>query len=220
VLDGNEVIAAITPSAILTARDSTGQTGREGNRDYVLRRALIETSQQDQISSGPAVYRHFDWTLRCLDRAVRRVWDHGHGGCLVCLPKQVDWRDHVDSKFGISGASIENPLRQSFTSAMKVHDDLDHASTTKEKRNIYRKFCRAEEQLRWNVDWVGGLSRVDGAVLIGADLSLFAFGAKIRNIQPEAQVLVFDCIGSKERFLTSISKLGGTRHQSAATLVG
>jgi sensor domain DACNV-containing protein len=72
------------------------------------------------------------------------------------------------------------------------------------------------------IDAIGGLTAVDGAVVISDRWDVLAFGAKIGRTETGPfveQVLVLEPIVGHKPLKTHISELGGTRHLSAAQFV-
>jgi hypothetical protein len=222
ITERGAVIAAITPDSILTTRAATGQSGTLDNRNQVLRFALTEPEAPHHVTLDPPAMYQFDWRRRCIDRMIRRAWDHGHGGAIVMVPAGSSSLRAMESRFVLSRGMSRRALRRQFDIAMKVHAQMHGASIREqgaEEHRVFQLFRKEEEKLRRSVDWIGGLSRVDGVVVIDSELALQAFGAKIQTLQPSQEVLIKDCIGARDEYLGLVSELGGTRHQSAASFV-
>ena len=65
---------------------------------------------------------------------------------------------------------------------------------------------------------LASLTRIDGATVLGSDLSVFGFGARIASDRSESAVRR-KTIYEEEFTDASWAELGGTRHQSAARFV-
>jgi hypothetical protein len=79
-----------------------------------------------------------------------------------------------------------------------------------------------KEELRRTIDWIAGLTAVDGAVVINDRHELLGFGAKIarrHNCKQVEQVTLTEPIQGATATLVHPEKLGGTRHLSAAQFV-
>jgi hypothetical protein len=78
------------------------------------------------------------------------------------------------------------------------------------------------EVLRRHIDWVAGLTAVDGAAVITDRFEVVAFGAKImrrRGMAPVEQIHLTEPIEGSVPEVVGPSYLGGTRHLSAAQFV-
>jgi len=72
------------------------------------------------------------------------------------------------------------------------------------------------------IDWIAGLTAVDGATLMNDRYELLGFGAKIarrRGSEPVDQVMVTEPVQGMRPALVHPGELGGTRHLSAAQFV-
>jgi hypothetical protein len=131
---------------------------------------------------------------------------HSHGGTLLIVPaERGSWE-----KF-ISWGEEPYKARQAFR---KPADDvvaLEARADNHEALGSYERSLRL----------IGQLTAVDGATVITRDLAVLGFGAKIDS-QADPDHLV-NVGGPLEDSATErpqpISKLGGTRHQSAARFV-
>lgn len=66
---------------------------------------------------------------------------------------------------------------------------------------------------------VGELSLIDGAVIMGMDMELYGFGAKLEFGPEEFQVIALDAVTGALHEGLPLNELGGMRHQSAARFV-
>ena len=92
-----------------------------------------------------------------------------------------------------------------------------------ETRGVGSRRDDAPEELGRTIDWVAGLTAVDGAVVINDRYELLGFGAKIarrRGSSLVEQVSLTEPIqGHVAAALVHPEELGGTRHLSAAQFV-
>jgi hypothetical protein len=119
---------------------------------------------------------------------------HGRGGCLLVVRADTEsWRE-----------SIVSPL------AYAVSPPFSELARI------------GQEELPRTIDWVAGLTAVDGAVVINDRHELLGFGAKITRRHGSAlveQVTVTEPIQRAVATLVHPQELGGTRHFSAAQFV-
>jgi hypothetical protein len=128
---------------------------------------------------------------------------HAHGGTLLVVPANTTaWR-----------ASILEPIPYAITPIFGLLGDL--AGEQAAEKSSYRW----QTNMRRAIEGLGGLTAVDGAMILTDRFELVAFGAKIirRPGFPQVDiVLLTEMIdGSHVRNVDS-SALGGTRHLSAA----
>jgi hypothetical protein len=128
-----------------------------------------------------------------LMRMARAMRSHGHGGTLLVVPADnEDW-----------GASIKWKYRPN---------------------SAFKKICEAAvdaiEIPNGHLDLIGQLTAVDGATVITSDLTILGFGAKIDLLNdPDDAVRVSLPLEDSTTEEKTITKLGSTRHQSAARFV-
>jgi len=210
-------IAAITPEAILTTNSATGQTASRSNREYLIGYALGRSASN--FVKEPKSFARFELMLRCYSRLFHGVWAHSNGGCLIVCPSAEQVRPHLSIKFAFStesGSFLLEVFESCFNLSPTNDDGPDGTAALPASLGSPPGSTR---RLLDSLDWIGELSRIDGAVVMKSDLRLICFGAKVNKLTPDAELLIFDCIGSRERITARISNLGGTRHQSAASLV-
>jgi hypothetical protein len=125
---------------------------------------------------------------------------HGRGGLLLVVPAFGDaWRE-----------SIVSPIPYAVSPPYTGLAELARASSEDTGR------------LNRTVDAVGGLTAVDGAVVLNNRYDVLGFGAKIVRRKGHAQVeqvIVTEPIEGGQANLVHPDKLGGTRHLSAAQFV-
>jgi hypothetical protein len=184
--------------------------------------AVLEADQikiVDQRSSslpdGPAVLTslvRFDspasWvdSLGVLVQLAVSMRSHGRGGLLLVVPEGSDeWRD-----------SIVRPIPYAVSPPFSELAILSREAAAARRRPEW------QESLARTVNGIGGLTAVDGAVILTASYEVLAFGAKIvrkaGSLQVE-QVTVTEPIEGVEPSLVDPTQLGGTRHLSAAQFV-
>jgi hypothetical protein len=119
---------------------------------------------------------------------------HGRGGCLLVVPSGTEsWRKSIVSPMAYS---VSPPFTE-----LAIAD---------------------EEELDRIIEWIAGLTAVDGAVVINDRHELLGFGAKITRRHGCAlveQVTVTEPIQRAVPALVDPQELGGTRHLSAAQFV-
>jgi hypothetical protein len=134
---------------------------------------------------------------------------HGRGGSLLVVPSGISaWRE-----------SIVQPISYSVTPAFGELAELARY-TPLEGDEIGRRLW--QDSLNDAVLAVSGLTAVDGATVITDRYELLAFGAKItrRDGCPIVdQVAVTEPIEGGDRIVVHPTRLGGTRHLSAAQFV-
>jgi hypothetical protein len=131
---------------------------------------------------------------------------HGRGGSLLIVPAgSEEWRE-----------SIVRPVRYAISPAFsrladlvrRPLDDRDHRSW--------------QDALAAVIDAIAGLTAVDGATVMTDQYELLAFGAKIARRRGSAQVeqvTVTEPIEGGTAEVVHPTRLGGTRHLSAAQFV-
>ncbi|MEZ5318946.1 MAG: hypothetical protein R2752_16215 [Vicinamibacterales bacterium] len=131
---------------------------------------------------------------------------HGRGGAMLVVPAGgSEWRESIVSPM-LYG--LDPPFRELADLLRQRAEDRDGYDW--------------QESLRHAVDAVGGLTAVDGAMVISDDYEVLTFGAKItrRRGHPavERVVTTEPIVGAATTYVTP-SQLGGTRHLSAAQFV-
>jgi len=124
---------------------------------------------------------------------------HRHGGSLLVVPHGSDgWRSSILKPVPYTVAPPFSKLGQLVKSG--VRDDA----------------------FRDAVDAIGGLTAVDGAVVLSDEYDVLAFGAKIMRTDSGPlldEVLVREPVVGNKSLKVDPSELGGTRHLSAAQFV-
>lgn len=124
---------------------------------------------------------------------------HSHGGSLLVVPHGTDhWRE-----------SILWPVPYAVAPPFSRLGELVRAGDR-------------DETFKQATDAIGGLTAVDGAVVMSDHWDVLAFGAKIgrrEGVPSVEHVLVREPIIGQKPFTIKPSELGGTRHFSAAQFV-
>jgi hypothetical protein len=131
---------------------------------------------------------------------------HGRGGILLVVPAaQESWRESIVQPISYSVSPLFGDLAQ-----------LSRETPDLERLRVW------QEELGRTVDWVAGLTAVDGAVAITDRYEVLGFGAKIarrRGWAQVEQVRSTEPIQGAAPALVHPEELGGTRHLSAAQFV-
>jgi hypothetical protein len=130
---------------------------------------------------------------------------HGRGGTLLVVSRSSDvWHE-----------SIVRPVPYAVSPAFSELADLARHPVDDRKR-------RWQDALTDAIDLMAGLTAVDGATVITEQYDLLAFGAKItrRSAHPLVeQVMATEPIEGGVPVVVHPSRLGGTRHLSAAQFI-
>jgi hypothetical protein len=131
---------------------------------------------------------------------------HGRGGCVLVVPAGLpDWRE-----------SIVQPISYAASPPFSVLARLSQENPDRKRQHMW------QEELGRAIDWVAGLTAVDGAVILSHDYEMLGFGAKIarrRGWEPVNQVTVTEPVQGAVSAVVHPEQLGGTRHLSAAQFV-
>ncbi|MEO8596081.1 MAG: putative sensor domain DACNV-containing protein [Candidatus Solibacter sp.] len=126
---------------------------------------------------------------------------HGRGGALLVVPSgDEEWRE-----------SILSPMIYAVTPPFTKLAGLTAPGVDPDPAECTR-----------TVEWIAGLTAVDGATIINSRYDLLGFGAKIvrrRGSHPVEQVMATEPVQGMRPSLVNPSELGGTRHLSAAQFV-
>jgi len=130
---------------------------------------------------------------------------HRRGGLLIVVPADTSaWHE-----------SIVQPIAYAISPAFSELAVLSRQAPDDRGRTWQEAVARA-------VDAVAGLTAVDGAMLMTSGYDVLAFGAKIarRRGQPQVEQLTLtEPIEGDEAAVVNPSRIGGTRHLSAAQFV-
>jgi hypothetical protein len=128
---------------------------------------------------------------------------HGHGGTLLIVPAaSASWR-----------SSLVDPVTYEIQPAYREITHLLAQKPAAAEELLWR------ERLRRSIEWVAGLTAVDGAAVINDAYEVLAFGAKIRRMATQApvqRVMTVEVSSTADPVVLNIGDFGGTRHLSAA----
>jgi hypothetical protein len=134
---------------------------------------------------------------------------HGRGGALLMVPSNGDtWRESVVQPISYAAAPPFAELAVLASHTPREGDDIG--------------LRLWQDALNETIQAVAGMTAVDGATIITTRYELLAFGAKIarRDGWPLVeQVAVTEPIEGGEKAIVHPTRLGGTRHLSAAQFV-
>jgi hypothetical protein len=146
------------------------------------------------------------WTNSVMVQLAVSMRAHGRGGCVLVVPAGLeDWRE-----------SIVQPISYATSPPFSVLARLSQEKPARKRRREW------QEELGRAIEWVAGLTAVDGAVILTDRHEMLGFGAKIvrrRSWEPVIQVTVTEPIQGTVSAVVHPAELGGTRHLSAAQFV-
>lgn len=129
---------------------------------------------------------------------------HRHGGSLIVVPRDDGWR-----------GSAAEPIPY----LVRPYDELPRLFSA---GGDERDTPEWRESVSQAVDAVAGLTAVDGATVLNERHELLAFGVKLvrrRGSEPVERVAVTAPVVGYQAAVVDPSRLGGTRHLSAAQFV-
>jgi len=138
-------------------------------------------------------------SVNVLVRLALSMREHGHGGCLLVVPAESEaWRE-----------SIVAPVAYAVSPPFSKLAQLNHEDAS-------------PDELGRTIEWVAGLTAVDGATIINDKYELLGFGAKIARrpgFEQVERVTLTEPIKGHVAARVHPDELGGTRHLSAAQFV-
>ena len=146
------------------------------------------------------------WGRSVLVQLAVSMREHKRGGCVLVVPAGRDaWRESIVQP-------VPYAVSPSFTGLTRLSQE-----------NVDRKRLRMwQEELGRTIEWVAGLTAVDGAVILTDEYEMLGFGAKIarrRGSEQVNQVTVTEPIEGVVAAVVHPELIGGTRHLSAAQFV-
>ncbi len=131
---------------------------------------------------------------------------HGRGGCVLVVPSGLEaWRE-----------SIVQPIPYAASPAFSLLARLSQDNPDRKRQRVW------QEELGRAIDWVAGLTAVDGAVILTDTYEMLGFGAKIarrRGWEQVNQITMTEPIQGVVSAIVHPEQIGGTRHLSAAQFV-
>ena len=207
------VIEVIDPGLLVVKRRRGQESGKfvnvavlEGDQIKVLDHRLANPSDAPAIVAsllGSETSRFTADYTNILIKLAISMRAHGRGGSLLLVPHGRDaWRE-----------SIIGPTRYAVMPPYSELADLIREGPGESRKRPW------QEALRGAIDVVGGLTAVDGAMVLSDQCDLLAFGAKIGRREGRSRVeTVVDTEPIEGAIPRTVhpSTLGGTRHLSAA----
>jgi hypothetical protein len=160
----------------------------------------------DQVISKTLQRRH------AYESIAKAMLQHRHGGTVVIVPEDHQtWRQSLGE------------IKYRDNHFEKMREDFDEWSNSFEP-GVRRDADTGEARQRSieSLEFVAQMTAIDGAVLLGRDLTVYGFGAKLQPLdsgnKPKT-ARVSRPFEDAPYDPVAIADLGGTRHQSAAQLV-
>jgi hypothetical protein len=154
----------------------------------------------------------------------RAMVEHRQGGSVVIVsPDDYAWKASIDFTYKFN--TSEQYLTNRFSSLKKWRDKWSRTQERKKKsrgeRNpeIFYPDSEPARNLHEALRLVGGMTAVDGAVVMTTNLQILGYGAKLMPKPMEMSIkewLPFQGISAESM---TIGDIGGTRHRSAAQFV-
>jgi hypothetical protein len=152
---------------------------------------------------SPASWAH---SVNVLVQLAVSMRAHGRGGCLLVVPAGSEsWRESIIQPMPYA---VAPPFLELALLSRETPDEIE-----------WRVW---QEAVGRAVEWVAGLTAVDGATVITDQYELLGFGAKIARRHGSSQVeqvTVTEPIAGAPAAVVHPEQLGGTRHLSAAQFV-
>ena len=208
-------VLEVAAPGLLVVKHHRGDTGKFVNV-AVLEGDLVKVIDEDasSVPDCPSLVTSlvgFGRVMRDRDPSVLvqlavSMRAHARGGSLLVVPSTtLEWAD-----------SIVRPIRYAVAPTYSKLGDLVRRADEDGERRSW------QDALENTVDAVAGLTAVDGATVITDRYDLLAFGAKLtrrRGAPPVEQVMLTEPIEGSAPEVVHPTRLGGTRHLSAAQFV-
>ena len=153
---------------------------------------------------------------------VQAVAEHGHGGTLLVLPPDADWKSSasssqfnptkpcVEARDRLLEAVQEEPIVSKIASA--ITETVPGIKGGRIRENRIRE---DSVELQNALDWIAKLTATDGITVIESDLTLLAFGVMVQ-MQGREDLVIEEHTLFEPAQRKTLSQIGGARHQSAA----
>lgn len=189
-----------------------------------LQRLLRRPLGASEILETQAVWRE------CIALAdlSREVVNGGHGGTLLVVPDETgEWMQSLDPypfRLARPDVSVPEAIRRELNETHAQGEAIQRlysCSLTDEEKAAIMAGMAPTSWRPHDMSRIASLAAVDGAVVVGPDVRVFGFGAKIRiRNQAPVTACVFQPVPGKQEIVpTDLEALGGTRHQSAVRFV-
>ncbi|MCH9018997.1 MAG: hypothetical protein IIA73_01335 [Proteobacteria bacterium] len=205
----------------------------DGSRILFDERSRLEDEWCDLLFSyakHTAIGRLIPFHLRFqfygfLQELSRAMAEHRRGGSVVIVdPNDHDWKDAVDFTFEFNAS--EEYLVRPLLDLRKWRDRWSRNQERKRKVEgqkrpelVFYPDSEPERRLNQALRLIGGLTAVDGALVMTTTMHILGYGAKLKTTAKELSVrewLPFRGYASEPIRMEDIS---GTRHRSAAQFV-
>ncbi len=209
------------------------------NRDVI---GLLDSGRQHLVEGGPyswmsMIAEALDHEIPFPDRmrhaaqllgAVAQMHRHRHGGAIVIVPSKDDlWKKHVVLRHEFDPAQGQAIVRTRLQEATEYSKEMRELAlkggqpslTSLELVARLEKSRLLGELAVSALRYLGDLTTVDGAVILGDDFSLYGFGARLLPDSMGIHLATFGAVNKELSTGVPLAAIGGTRHQSAAQFV-
>lgn len=153
---------------------------------------------------------------------ARAMVGHHHGGTVILVsPENDSWKRTVDFTFEFH--SPQAFLTELHTKFMRWQArwsrKQDRLKQDRGETDFSPRFLpdsKQERALHAALELVGGLTAVDGTLVMNTRLEVLGYGAKVKAPARDVQVRERFPFGDHVEVTKSLADLGGTRHRSAA----
>jgi hypothetical protein len=163
------------------------------------------------------------YQLRAVRYLVEAVTAHRHGGTLLVLPPDSDWKGLLSpSQFSPnkSCARAYDRLREAIEEepiVAKVRESVEQLAPGTVGARIREDVIRFDSvEFQNALDWIAKLTATDGMTVIESDLTLLTFGVMVPMQGQEGNLVIEERTLFEPPQRKTLSEIGGARHQSAA----
>ncbi|WP_437613339.1 putative sensor domain DACNV-containing protein [Sorangium sp. So ce834] len=153
----------------------------------------------------------------CFTRIAEHMVRMGHGGALLVLPHELDWKSHTTSHI-LAPKRPTARVRVSDSENTRAYITNEDITTTIMKPTLGDQ--AAEPRLQSALESIAHLTGTDGMTVMTPDLTVLCFGAFFKTDQSHYKIRVeyIDPYSGTNSHPESgeIADVGGARHQSAA----
>jgi hypothetical protein len=208
-------VLEVSAPGLLVVKHHRGETGKfvnvavlEGDLVKVINEKASTVPDCPNVVTSLIAFGagHADEDVNVLVQLAVSMRAHARGGSLIVVPSGSEaWHE-----------SVVRPVRYSISPTYSKLADLVRRADAEAERRSW------QDAVENAVSAVAGLTAVDGATVITDRYELLAFGAKLSRRRGSAQVeqtIVTEPIEGSTADVMHPSRLGGTRHLSAAQFV-